>query len=386
MPPTVVSLFAGCGGFDAGFADEGFKILSAYDIDHAAVETYNCNLRAVAQQRELTADTTGIERADVVIAGPPCQGFSTVGKHGGTDNRNNLLKLACEIAVQLKPKVFVLENVPGVGQMKHAGILGQARSILQSAGYYLSEGILECQELGVAQRRRRFFLVARSRSRPFELALPSAAPISLRDVIGALAQEAPDLVPHSVAARIAMRIEPGQKLSNVRVSPASVHTWDVPEVFGRTNRRERALLEKLVRLRRTQRVRDFGDADPVSIARIRNALGESMEVEIESLLRKGYLRRVGRLVDLTNTFNGKFRRLSWDHPSPTVDTKFGQPQLFLHPSRNRGLTAREAARIQGFGSAFILPQTTSDAYRLIGNAVPPPVSSRIAKMVAGLVH
>ena len=96
------------------------------------------------------------------------------------------------------------------------------------------------------------------------------------------------------------------------------------------------------------------------------------------LLRKGYIRRTGDAYDLAGTFNGKFRRLSWNEPSCTVDTRFGAPRYFLHPDKERGFTVREAARIQGFDDQYVFIGEKNAQYRLIGNAVPPPLGNLAA--------
>jgi len=179
--------------------------------------------------------------------------------------------------------------------------------------------------------------------------------------------------------RIAARIRPGQKLSNVRGGVNAVATWDIPEVFGQVTDDERTVLELLRRLRRQQRQRDFGDADPVSLKRLEKALGEPFHRLVKGLLAKGYLRRMNGAIDLAGTFNGKFRRLSWESPCCTVDTRFGSPRYFLHPSQPRGFTVREAARIQGFADRYVFIGRESAQYRLIGNAVPPPLGSLAAR-------
>jgi DNA (cytosine-5)-methyltransferase 1 len=103
--------------------------------------------------------------------------------------------------------------------------------------------------------------------------------------------------------------------------------------------------------------------------------------DVERLVQGGYLRRVDAFIDLRHTYNGKFRRLTMNGISPTVDTHFGDPTLFLHPSEHRGLTPREAARIQGFQDEFELPVSRARAFRMIGNAVPPPMGARLAAFV-----
>src|SRR5258708_3791391 len=99
------------------------------------------------------------------------------------------------------------------------------------------------------------------------------------------------------------------------------------------------------------------------------------------LIAKNYIRRVGDCFDLVHTFNGKFRRLRWDQPSLTVDTRFSSPRYFLHPEEQRGFTIREAARIQGFPDDFIFFGESKAQIRHIGNAVPPPVAYQLADLI-----
>jgi DNA (cytosine-5)-methyltransferase 1 len=100
-----------------------------------------------------------------------------------------------------------------------------------------------------------------------------------------------------------------------------------------------------------------------------------------SLIAKGFVRCKGELYDLTHTFNGKYRRLRWDDAAPTVDTKFGDPRLFLHPAEDRGFTVREAACLQGFPLSFIFEGSPRQQHRMIGNAVPPPTAEIIARWI-----
>ena len=99
------------------------------------------------------------------------------------------------------------------------------------------------------------------------------------------------------------------------------------------------------------------------------------------LIEANYLRSIDGRVELRHTYNGKYRRLSWEEASPTVDTHFGRPSLFLHPDQDRGLSVREAARIQGFADAYRLPVRRAEAFEIIGNAVPPPMAGRLAAFI-----
>ncbi len=222
-----------------------------------------------------------------------------------------------------------------------------------------------------------------------EFSLPKLPASDLRSVITGASRQPNhrpvSLVEQSPEWLIARKIKPGQKLCNVRGGQNAVATWDIPEVFGKVTAHERTVLEVLRRLRRQERQRDHGDADPVSLDRLEAALGDRFHQLVEGLVTKGFLKRVDDGVDLVGTFNGKFRRLAWGKPSCTVDTRFGSPRYFLHPAQQRGFTVREAARIQGFSDNYVFRGSEQAQYRMIGNAVPPPLGKFAATIVKQLI-
>jgi DNA (cytosine-5)-methyltransferase 1 len=114
---------------------------------------------------------------------------------------------------------------------------------------------------------------------------------------------------------------------------------------------------------------------------IKKSLSFSPDEYIEALIKRGYLCKKGRGIDLTHSFNGWYRRLDGMGFSPTVDTHFGRPRYLLHPTENRGLTVREAARLQTFPDDFIFEGTEAEQYRMIGNAVPPKMAEVIARFI-----
>lgn len=386
-----VSLFTGCGGMDLGFSQEGFSFAYGMEADPSAVNTYNSNNRSNAKHTRIDQSTEIEAGLDIVVAGPPCQGFSTAGGYKKVDPRNALLAVTCSISSKAKPKVIVLENVSGLTNSVNSDTLKHAISILKAANYFVDMRIVECEKYGVPQRRRRLFIVARSEGREFSLSNLLEKPrVLVKDVLSTPPVDGdanrPTLLrPNSKEWYIANAIGQGQKLCNVRGSEQCVHTWNIPKAFGRTNKRERELLLLIQKIRRQVRRRSNGDADPVELSVLRSRSKTPIEEPLTSLLSKGYLRDVGGNIDLTNTFNGKYRRLVWDGISPTVDTRFGDFRLFLHPLENRGLTVREAARIQGFPDTFIFPESKSLAFKQIGNAVPPPVARVLATKVRGLI-
>lgn len=389
--PTFLSLFSGCGGFDLGFLEAGFECLAAFDNDPVAVKTYRRNISDQIACRDLSTPFSlgGVvdrrRRIDVLIAGPPCQGFSTAGRRDPHDPRNALLVRAGEIAAEIRPAVVVVENVTGVISGEQRRHWERLVSLLRVSGYSTTQLKCDASRLGVAQKRRRMLLLAWRTGRQCNPVLRECAEVSLRDALSDL-RATQSHSPVCIAAgtnadQIANRIGPNQKLCNVRASARAVHTWQIPEVFGKTNKRERNVLEAIMRLRRRNRQRPVGDADPVLTSDVSRYIGTPSNDVIQKLVGKGYVRRVGRRFDLVHTFNGKYRRLSWDLPAPTVDTRFGDPRYFLHPHENRGFSVREAARIQGFPDTFEFDAKSHEEFRLVGNAVPPPVGRSIAELV-----
>jgi DNA (cytosine-5)-methyltransferase 1 len=386
------SLFSGCGGFDLGFVASGFHCRGAYDCDQEAVENFAANVDGCIRQVDLVhgiPNERSLFGIDALIAGPPCQGFSTAGKRRLNDERNHLFKLTGSLALRVWPKVLVVENVCGLLAGRHSDYLASLESMMRTRGYRTH--IIRCQaaDLGMAQLRRRVLFFAWRTDRDVQFDVPTNAPMSLRSVLIGVRRQRnhdPKFLPvGSSEWRIAKRIRPGQKLSNVRGGPNAVATWDIPEVFGPISKHERTILEMLRRLRRQNRERDHGDADPVSMVRLEAALGSRFRELVEGLILKGYLRRVDGNFDLVGTFNGKFRRLLWDKPSYTVDTRFGSPRYFLHPIEQRGFSVREAARIQGFDDSYVFLGSEKGQYRMIGNAVPPPLGLLAASITKRLL-
>lgn len=379
------SLFSGCGGFDLGFIQNGFQSQGAYDLDPEAIKNFKANIMGDIHNVDLTAGVPNerfLYGVDALIAGPPCQGFSTAGKRLINDERNHLLTLTGHLAKRIYPKVLVVENVAGALSGAHARYWNELDETMRLAGYHTKTICCQAAYLGMAQLRKRVLFFAWRTKRDIDFTTPSLPVKDLRSVLAELRYQANHqpmrLSQESREWQIAKRIKPGQKLSNVRGGDNAVATWDIPEVFGAITENERTILEMLRRLRRQDRQRDHGDADPVSHARLEAALGGRFHRLVNGLVSKGYLKRVDDKIDLVGTFNGKFRRLAWDKPSCTVDTRFGSPRYFLHPSQQRGFTVREAARIQGFDDNYIFYGSEKGQYRLIGNAVPPPLGAMAA--------
>jgi DNA (cytosine-5)-methyltransferase 1 len=381
--PSFVSLFSGCGGMDVGFIRAGFKCLQAFDIDRKVIDIHRMNIgdsAVIADLREISkVELLAAGRPEVIIAGSPCQGFSTVGKREIDDPRNSLLLQAGRLAIQVEPQVFIAENVAGALSGEHKTYWDRLGEMLNNAHYKTLTVKLNASQLGLAQLRSRVIMVAWKGARAPIFQDPNEQRKTLAEVLAGI-----DGLPQH--EKVFLPVNPGQKLCNVRGGTSSVHTWEIPEVFGHTTDAEKHVLKLIMKLRRKERLRSYGDADPVSAESLAREMGEPSHRALADLLEKGYVRSVGGRYDLVNTFNGKYRRLSWDSISLTVDTRFGDHRYFLHPSENRSFTVREAARIQGFPDSFLFPGKPVDSFKMIGNAVPPPMAEFIARSVAAIIE
>jgi DNA (cytosine-5)-methyltransferase 1 len=396
LSPTALSLFSGCGGFDLGFRDASFSIEAALDIDTLAIANYQANVTSHGMVWDLSKAT--LPRAygsvDVLLAGSPCQGFSTIGKRDFSDPRNALLNATGEIARMLRPKVVVAENVPGALAGAHRKYWDTLAATLQAQGYQVQTVLLTASNFGIPQSRRRAFMLAWNTGVSIDVQAFLASQECPAPTLGELLREIKDdaqnhsprhLPAGSTDFTISRMIRQGQKLCDVRDGETSVHTWEIPEVFGTTTSNERAILHRIMKLRRQRRVREFGDADPVPMQLLIEEFGLETTKEITALEKKRFIRLKDDLVDLKYTFNGKYRRLTDSGISFTVDTNFGNARYFLHPSEQRGFTVREAAKIQGFPDNYVFSGPERAQFKMIGNAVPPPLANAVAKLTRRLL-
>lgn len=384
-----ISLFSGCGGFDTGFEATGFTCVAAFDNDPHVVNVFNKNLKGQAYVHDLNSLDLPItlenDEIDVLVTGSPCQGFSTAGNRKLDDPRNSLLLVAGRFARKVNPKVIVCENVMGSMAGKHKEYWDKLTQELTDLGYHCH--FLKCSapDFGLAQLRKRIFLIAWKGKKDVNFELPVEEPKTLREVLtdldGVPNQDQFYPIKEARVQSLIKHIKPGQKLCNVRGGPNSVHTWDIPEIFGHVSDQERQLLMLIKKLRRQIRVRTYGDADPVGLTDLQEQCKFSIDEVVRSLLKKGYLKSIGQNIDLVDTYNGLYKRLEWDKCSMTVDTRFGNSRYFLHPEEPRGYTVREAARIQGFPDSFVFSGSLAHQFKMIGNAVPPPIAKRIASLI-----
>lgn len=426
--PSVVSLFVGCGGLDLGFKQEGFDLAYSCDNDPSAISVYRKNVDSRAYVRDVTTESfhgeiRSIGKCDVVLGGFPCQGFSKAGPKKEDDIRNLLyveMKSAVEI---LQPKVFVAENVDGLSQNFKGKFLEQIIRGFESIGYSVKFRLLNAINYGVPQYRRRIFFVGvrdssnhsnfewpeethssmeRNGEYRIQKSLRLLDPVefdhksdamTVREAIYDIRELSSKFPDHQVTNKwsadsnmIMPHIGEGQKLCNVRFSDSSVYTWNIPEVFGEVDEVDIQILETIGRNRRHKKYGDIPNGNPLPESIIRNLGGFGrIARRLNRLVETGYLKEKYGGYDLKGAMfcSGLFKRPKWDEPSPTVLTNFHSPRYFIHPERNSPFSLRECARLQGFPDDFLFTETDDvkeleAGYRLVGNAVAPPLSRAIA--------
>jgi len=384
--PVVFDVFSGAGGLSLGFSRAGFRLLGALDSDPVALKTLKLNHPEVADSgilarsiEDVSAATIrkilGRRRLDVLLGAPPCQGFSAAGFRSKAlisgyrvahDDRNFLFEHLVRLAIELRPRLFLMENVPG---MRTA--IKDSVSFLESAARMLEHHgrcrtavwQLNACSLGVPQERQRCFLVA-----SWDERLPPSPRQDYQDTrkpgldVDALPPVTVDEAIFDLPPRAAGTGE-------------AVDRWDQDPAVAE-DRRTRRYLAKF-RLRSSTRVIYN------HVARYNN----SRDLELYSLLKPGEdsvhaIEKYGR-GDLMryrrDVFDDKYARLRGDRPSKTIVAHLAKDgNGYIHPSQTRSLTIREAARLQSFPDDYVFCGSPSDQWVQIGNAVPPVLAESIA--------
>ena len=394
--PSFIDLFCGCGGFTLGMLRSGFRCVAAVDFDPEAIGTLNTNLVGRLHDSlppvehalcwDLTrhkpgelADLLGMTHVDVVVGGPPCQGFSTARQADGanhgerlkSDPRRRLFRYFLRYVDFFQPLMFVMENVLGLrsaaGGRYFTAVQKLARELGRKngkPGYRVHGQVEDAWESGVPQKRRRQFIIGVRSDIPgyflpdFTHA-PRAMPHTmLGAVIGDLpplhAGEGQDTCPYDHVRRAEHLRKYGRKAKNYLSNVLEIHQAE-------------SLTGHKARPHSARDLRDF--------ARLRE--GENSATAI---------RERGVKFEFPydkSTFKDRYTRQSRSRPCSTIVAHLSKDGLmFIHPTQNRSLTPREAARIQSFPDWFRFPSAQTHAYRLIGNAVPPLVAEAVGFAIA----
>ena len=357
---TLIDLFAGAGGLSLGFAAKAgskYRSVWANDFNKPAIATYASNLGGHAVSGDITQlledPQIEIPTADVVIGGPPCQGFSLLNKNRRTDERKSLWQPFFEVVRYAKADVFVMENVPQLlASSEYEDILEAACQL----GFATRAATLCAADYGVAQMRKRAFIVGCRYADP-ALSFPPKRTHrnpKLKDVLFSEEYIDNPLPWRTVRDAIADLPEPQGTEVTTAPPPLDLH-------FGRS-------------------------PTAMSMARYRAIPAQGMNrFDLQRiaphLTPECWIRKTSGGTDL-------FGRLWWDRPAFTIRTEFFKPEKgrYLHPSQHRPITHREAARLQSFPDEFRFCGSKIEIAKQIGNAVPPLLAAHVADAVTALLR
>jgi DNA (cytosine-5)-methyltransferase 1 len=330
--PTVVSLFSGAGGLDWGFCQAGFHIVWANEFDQNAAETYRANIGDHLAEADINAiSSEAIPACDVVIGGPPCQGFSVAGKMSPNDPRSKLVWQFVRVVREKKPTAFVMENVKALGTLdKWVGVREPVVAQLESLGYDVAHRVLDASNFGVPQQRERVFFIGTRRREAVTLyPEPLTKSVSVRDALRSLP-------PYGQPGNnsICRAVIVPAKRPVMRPSPYAGMLFNG---LGRPIRLDRPAP--------TLPASMGGNKTPIVDQQALDTGEPNWVEDYHAHLRSG-----------------------------------GQPYASV-PSRMRRLTVEECAVIQSFPGAYRFAGKQSSRFAQIGNAVPPLLAFHVARRV-----
>lgn len=361
----VIDLFAGCGGLSLGFMQSGYSVEKAVEIDEKIANTYKRNHPEVDVIVDdiRNIDHSGVFHpgdADVIIGGPPCQGFSMAGtriRSGFIDDpRNYLFKHYFNVVKTVRPKVFVMENVKGIMTMQNGKIFAEILNIFQDAEllegkpYHLYPRLVKAVEFGIPQKRERMILVGT---------------IYEGIDIEKLWEKTRDEISKEMPCYFD-RVTVGDAIGNL---PQTTIDGTVVNPTPQ-NEYQRYLASKSDTISNHTQTKHSA----VAIDRMSRVSGGENFTALEE--------------KINSVHSGAYGRLCWDEQAPTVTTRFDTPAggRFIHPVENRTLTPREAARIQSFPDDFVFFGNKTTVCKTIGNAVPPKISYFIGRLVENIIE
>lgn len=349
-----IDLFCGCGGIGLGLKNAGFDVVYANDVNEDALKTYSANFKETLVE---CGDITKInpldvkkkiknQKIDLIVAGPPCQGFSTSGKRNPNDPRNKLFKQLIKFVNVFQPNAFIMENVNGLLNMQDGNIFNRIKKSFEDVGYNVHHDVLTASDFGVPQNRKRVFIIGTQKEIPKSELFPKKRNrkiISVEDAISDLAF----LGLH-------------ERTETYKIKPKSDYQKKMRAKSNVLQNHESADHSEKIQKR-------FAQIPPGVNGR-------------DILLKSATSKR-------------DFYRFNPKNPSRTITTL---PEDFIHYKLNRIPTVRELARLQSFPDDFIFlgPRTTGGKQRItscpqytqIGNAVPPMMATAVFKKISKLLR
>lgn len=357
---NVIDLFAGCGGFSVGFEQAGFNIVKAVEFDKQIAQTYKRNHPKTTLFVEDIGNVDTNEyfkhgESDIIVGGPPCQGFSMAGariRHSSfiNDPRNYLFKHYVNIVRLVRPKMFIFENVKGILTMQKGKIFSEIldtfsnSNLFGSDKYYVHYKVVKAVEYGIPQERERVILIGMLNE---DFSIEEKFQYTKEKIL----IEHPDFF---------LPITVWQAISDLGMPTSSGEL--------KIDKTESSFQAKIHRNGKTTN----------HIATKHNLLALNRMSQIQSGENWTKLKE-----PIHSVHSGAYGRLEKNKPAKTITTRFDTPSggRFIHPVENRTITPREAARLQTFPDDFEFLGTHGSICKQIGNAVPPKLSYFLAKLV-----
>ncbi|MCY3804328.1 MAG: DNA cytosine methyltransferase [Candidatus Saccharibacteria bacterium] len=352
---TVIDLFSGIGGLSYPFhRDANFKVAAAneilkepaiaYGLNYPKTKMYNCDIAdlSVSQiQKDL-----GIEKVDIVLGGPPCQSFSTVGKRDIGDPRTFLFKEYCRFLEECSAKMFVFENVRGLLSVQRGLLFRQILNKFKNLGYTIKYELLDSADYGVPQHRKRIIIVGFKKKFKFKFPLPTNG--SKKNPYLTVADAISDLP----------RIGNDGESTQYESTPKNQYQLDI---------RDQA--EVLLHHNYSSNHKKLVDI-------------------MEYLPDGGSFKDIPQQLRPKSGFGNTYSRLWWNKPSTTITRNLGVPSSSrcIHPKEPRALTTREGARLQSFPDNFVFYGSRQKMNLQIGEAVPPLFAQSIFQEVASCIY
>lgn len=346
MKPKVIDLFAGVGGLSLGFEQLGFDVVLANEYDASIAAAYQFNHKNTEM---IVGDITSLNleetfgkykgKIDVIIGGPPCQGFSQKGQRKTIhDERNFLFKYYVAVVKLVKPRYFVMENVPNLLSAEDGFFRNEIKELFDSMGYSLNMGVLNAADYGVPQNRRRAVIIGKKDGDAPELPAPLNKAVTLWDAISDLAY---------------LQSGEGKEKQEYQNEPQSDYQKQL--------RHESSILYNHVVTKHSK-----------------------LALERLALIPPNAGKEVLPQEHLTKSiYSGTWTRMRKEEISVTITTRFDTPSSgkFTHPFLDRAITVREAARIQSFPDNFVFVGNKGSQMKQVGNAVPPFLAGAIAEVI-----
>lgn len=361
MSYKVIDLFAGVGGLSYGFAhDKDFQIVaaneilkpmaSAYCANHPTVKMYNKDIKDFSID-DLTTDL-GLKQGDIdiIVGGPPCQAYSTVGKRLIDDPRGKLFQDYFRILQEFRPKLFVFENVKGLLSIQGGNLIRQIRALFESVGYTVQLKLLNAADYGAPQIRERVIIIGTLDSRPFDYPKPT--------------HYDPNTVTNTRGLKPYVTI--GEAIGDL----PSIRSGECGEEYASEPQND---YQRLMRV-----------GAPTKIAEHECSKNNPQMVALmEALPDGGTPKDLPENLRPKSGFANTYCRLWWNKPSTTITRNLGCPSSSrcIHPRDPRPLTTREGARLQGFPDNYVFVGSRGDKHLQIGNAVPTFLSVAIKDSV-----